>query len=169
MEAMTDFRAIAGYPNYIINSSGIVINLKRQKFVHGVINNSGYRRVTLWNENGQKSFYVHRLIYETFIGSITNGFVVDHCNNNRLDNRVENLQMITQSYNQKKDYQHRSTNARPVRAICVDNNEILTFKSMYNAGKMLNINTGVIKYCCDGITNTCQSKNSNLRYRFEYM
>jgi HNH endonuclease len=168
MEAVSDFRALADYPNYIINSSGIVINLKRQRFIHGGISNAGYRRVRLYNEDGGKNFDVHRLIYETFVGNITDEFVVDHKNNNRLDNRIENLQMVTQSVNLKKDYKNRSRIARPVKAICVDNDEILYFKSQYSAGKILGINPGVIKFCCDGVTNSCYSKNSYLRYNFQY-
>jgi HNH endonuclease len=168
MEAVSDFRVIADYPNYIINSSGIVINVKRQKFIHGGISKLGYRYVTLSNEHGARSFRIHRLIYETFVGNITDGFVIDHKNNNRLDNRLENLQMVTQSYNMKKDYQERSRIPRPVRAICVNNGKILMFKSQSNAGRMLGINPGGIKFCCDGTSNSCRSKTSGLWYRFEY-
>lgn len=38
---------------------------------------------------------VHRLIYETFNGEIPNNMTIDHINNNSLDNRLCNLQLLT--------------------------------------------------------------------------
>lgn len=43
----------------------------------------------------------HRLVYLTFVGEIPDGYVIDHINGIRDDNRVENLRCITQSENMK--------------------------------------------------------------------
>ena len=42
---------------------------------------------------------VHRIIWQMFNGSIDKGKVIDHINNNPSDNRIENLQCITQAQN----------------------------------------------------------------------
>lgn len=38
---------------------------------------------------------VHRIIYETFIGEIPDGYEIDHINTIRTDNRLENLRCVT--------------------------------------------------------------------------
>lgn len=41
----------------------------------------------------------HRVIYETFVGSIPDGFEIDHINTIRSDNRLENLRCVTHKEN----------------------------------------------------------------------
>ena len=41
------------------------------------------------------SLRIHRVVYETFVGIIPEGFVVDHINDIKDDNRLENLQLLT--------------------------------------------------------------------------
>lgn len=54
--------------------------------------------------NGQKR-YVHQLIAEAFIGPRPDGYVVDHVNRVKGDNRPSNLRYITQAQNLKNsDY-----------------------------------------------------------------
>jgi hypothetical protein len=42
---------------------------------------------------------IHREVYKAFVGEIKIGFVINHINGIKSDNRVENLEMITQSEN----------------------------------------------------------------------
>lgn len=55
----------------------------------------GYVNVNLSIENIKKHYYVHRLVYETFIGEIPQGMQIDHINTIRTDNRVCNLRCVT--------------------------------------------------------------------------
>tara|TARA_B100000767_G_C19308230_1_gene346447 strand:+ start:149 stop:523 length:375 start_codon:yes stop_codon:yes gene_type:complete len=65
---------------------------------------------------------LHRVIWEDSKGKIPDGMVIDHINANTLDNRIENLQCITQDQNNKrtdisKGYQIDSRcKSRPYRA-----------------------------------------------------
>lgn len=43
--------------------------------------------------------YVHRLVWETFVGEIPQGLTIDHINTVRDDNRIGNLRCITQKEN----------------------------------------------------------------------
>jgi hypothetical protein len=54
---------------------------------------------------GQVDIPVHRAVYAWYHGngSITDGMVVDHKNNNKQDNRIENLQLLTPKQNIRKD------------------------------------------------------------------
>lgn len=66
----------------------------------------GYNTLTLHSksEGGTKNWKLSRLVYETFIGSIPDGMVVDHINNNPLQDWVTNLKCVTNSQNIKKSY-----------------------------------------------------------------
>lgn len=47
-----------------------------------------------------KCTYVHRIVYETFIGPIPQGYDINHENGIKTDNRVENLTAVSRSENQ---------------------------------------------------------------------
>lgn len=53
-------------------------------------------------EHGRKLIYAHRLVWESFVCPIGKGMVIDHINADKKDNRLSNLQMMTQSDNMKK-------------------------------------------------------------------
>lgn len=55
-------------------------------------------------DKGAKYYYIHRLVYETFIGPIPEGLVIDHIDNDFTNNRVWNLQAITKAENTQKYY-----------------------------------------------------------------
>ncbi len=63
----------------------------------GCLKPSGYKEV---NFNG-KVYKVHRVIYSMFKGVIADGLVIDHKNQERDDNRIENLRAVSQSENMK--------------------------------------------------------------------
>ena len=65
----------------------------------------GYSTVQLKNYDKGKTYLVHRLVADAFIGDIS-GKVVDHIDFNPSNNRLDNLQIITQRENI-----HRSVNA----------------------------------------------------------
>jgi hypothetical protein len=59
-------------------------------------NNSDYRRVSISN----KIYLEHRVIWIYFNGLIPKNLFIDHINQNKNDNRIENLRLCTRSENQ---------------------------------------------------------------------
>lgn len=57
--------------------------------------NNTYPRI--WTKAGL--IRIHRLVWETFKGSIPDVYVIDHINTIRNDNRLENLRCVTQKEN----------------------------------------------------------------------
>ena len=56
---------------------------------------NGYLHVCLWKGGKYKNFFVHRLVYEAFHGIIPEGMQVNHINEDKTDNRLENLNLMT--------------------------------------------------------------------------
>ena len=73
--------------------------LKRCLDVHG------YPKYSLTINKKTVSFRAHQLVAMAFLGHKPCGYkvVVDHINNNKTDNRPENLQLISQRENSSKD------------------------------------------------------------------
>ena len=55
----------------------------------------------------QKTCIAHKFIYECYHGIIPNNMVIDHINNIKDDNRIKNLQLMTQQDNCLKSAKHR--------------------------------------------------------------
>lgn len=87
---------------FIISKEGSIIrkkNISNTKIgdIAGSLHKStGYLRLNI----DRKSYYVHRLIYFYFTGKYDCNFEIDHINKNKLDNRLDNLRMVTTSQNQ---------------------------------------------------------------------
>lgn len=67
----------------------------KERILKQVLDGDGYYCVLLYKNGKRKRFSVHRLIVMTFIGPITKGLVVNHINECRTDNRLENLEICT--------------------------------------------------------------------------
>lgn len=99
------WKTIDGYPNYQVSNMGRVKRLAtwyrcksdsmqlRKEYIKGInVNDRGYGRMRISNENGAKAFQLHRLVAMAFIPNPDNLSTVNHKNFDKLDNRVENLE-----------------------------------------------------------------------------
>lgn len=107
---MKIWRKIKGYPNYSISRFGVVINDTTNHQLKGCIGNGVHLRVSLCNGK-PKNFNIHSLVAEAFIGPRPKDKVVDHIDNNPLNNRADNLQYISIKENTRKYYRFRGPTA----------------------------------------------------------
>ena len=63
---------------------------------------NGYKVVSLREKEVKKQCRVHRIVWIAANGLIPENMVVDHINNNKMDNCIENLQLLTSVDNSKK-------------------------------------------------------------------
>jgi hypothetical protein len=89
---------------YQVSNLGVVKNNKGT-LIKSFINHNGYFRVNLCKNGVKRNFRNHQLVAMAFLNHIPDGthkLVVDHINNIKTDNNIENLQIITQRKNARK-------------------------------------------------------------------
>ena len=92
------------FTNYSASKNGDIVCVKNEKQRKMCTNNSGYQVFTMYNKQLAKtiSYTQHRFVYEVFNGPVTKFFEIDHINNDRKDNRLNNLQLLTRKENIRK-------------------------------------------------------------------
>ena len=106
------WKDVKGYEGrYKISNQGNLMSIKngKCKIINGSISKEGYLQYTLnWkSENKYNVYTAQQLVAIAFLNhkpNSTNGYVVDHINDNRLDNRIENLRLISNHQNSIKRY-----------------------------------------------------------------
>lgn len=90
---------IPGFSDYRINKLGGVLSLRSQGRMKGYVTKLGYLQVCLSTGDKQKTMYVHRLMSETFLGGVPPGLCTNHIDGVKLNNRLENLEVVTIAHN----------------------------------------------------------------------
>ena len=89
-----------GFSKYLVSTEGQIYSLDRDVMIPQDENTCGYMRAYIWNNEGErKHVLVHRLVYMTHVGDIPKGLQVNHKDENKTNNCVENLELLTPSQN----------------------------------------------------------------------
>lgn len=98
---MEVFVPIPGYEDYyLISNLGRILSLRTGKIRKTTYNkNNGYLMVVLNGKDFKKTCTVHRLVAKAFIPNPDDLECVNHKNEVKTDNRVENLEWCTKYYN----------------------------------------------------------------------
>jgi hypothetical protein len=197
-EVWVDIDGYSGY--YQVSSTGRVKRLARyvDRHAYGIVHqrfygeriikpslSNGYPVVNLCKENKVKHVQVHRIVAESFIPNPQKKEQVNHKNGIRNDNRVENLEWVTNTENQRHSFQvlgrvsgrkgkrnslktrlaiknywkeHYNEKGKSVR--CIELNRV--FIGITTACKELGVSSH-IGDCCKGKRETCGG------YHWEYV
>lgn len=97
-----EFKQIRANKNYWISSDGELYSEHANKIINASINsNLGklYKRVDIRVDGKPHHMMIHRLVYDTWVSTITRNDQINHINDDSLDNRVENLYKGSQKSN----------------------------------------------------------------------
>ena len=140
--------------NYEVSNLGNIRNTKTGKVLNPGVSENGYKQVSLKMKESNKfeKRYVHRLVATYWIPNPENKREVNHLNLDRTDNRVENLEWITSSDNQKHKYQNGNykTSNRQVAQMDMDNNIIAVYNSVAAAAQAMGATRQGIDKVCKG-------------------
>jgi hypothetical protein len=121
------FKDIPGYEGYYqISNLGNVKSLNygrtgEERILKPGKSGNGYYQVVLYKEGNKKSIKVHILVAMAFLGHVPNGhkIEVDHKNEIKADNRVENLQLLNTREHRSKYYLTIKTSSK-YTGVCWD-------------------------------------------------
>ncbi len=109
------FKNVKGYEGlYQVSNLGRVKSFikwrgKPERILKGRPDSKGYLNVVLYKDKKSKNFRIHKLVAFNFLKTGPSNLVVDHINNIKTDNRLINLQLITNRLNISKDVKNKTS------------------------------------------------------------
>lgn len=163
-EIWKDIKDYEGY--YQVSNLGRVKSLKKfnctnkvyknigyyrnEKYLKLIKNNNGYYQVSLSKNSKSKIHFVHKLVAEAFLENKNNYLYVNHKDENKLNNNVNNLEWCSQKYNCNYGTRNdRIANKLKIKVLQYDmnGNFIKEWKSATDVEKELKINRMHIGSC----------------------
>ena len=171
---MEHWKIIDGFPNYSVSDRGNVKNNNTNKVVK-TWNLRGYKTINLYIPNSKgkyKKCQIHRLVASAFIPNPNNYPQVNHKDENKSNNNVENLEWCTSEYNNtygtkiQRTVEHNINHpnkSKQVYQYTLNGKLIATFPSVIEVHRQFGYSFGAIADCCRG------KRNNNYKgYRWEY-
>ena len=128
------------YTNYYVNKNGQIINIKTKRLLKGAFRN-GYIRISF--PEGKVS--LHRIIWESYYGEIPEGKILDHIDGNRLNNKLENLRLVTQKENIINAMNNGHKSQIKIRQYDLKGNLIKEYQNIRTAAKEMGVFEGAIR------------------------
>ena len=164
-EIWKDIKGYEGF--YQASNFGRVKSLERidalghrlkEKILNPQINSCGYYRLTFCKQSIVKRYYVHRLVWEAFNGTIPENMQVNHINEIKIDNRLENLNLMTAKENMNYGTRNTRSAKKLINGKCsktvlqydLQDNLIKEYPSIHQAYRETGFDYRHIIKCCKG-------------------
>lgn len=177
MKTIEQWKPVKGYEElYVVSSLGRVKSLNynhtgKEKILKPAKNSKGYLQVQLWRDGKHKMFQVHRLVATAFLPNSEGLEQVNHIDEVKTNNCVENLEFCDCKYN--NNYGTRNERAAAAQSKAVEASKFSDFRTIElrfastqeaerNGYKHQNVSA-----CCRGCYH-CEGNNKykNLYWRY---
>lgn len=155
-----EWKDIKGYESlYQVSNLGRIKSLnynhtKKEKIMSLENNKSGYLRVALHLRKKQRHYLVHRLVAEAFIPNPNNYACINHKDENKQNNNIDNLEWCTHKYN--NCYGSKLLKSKkPINQYDKNGNFLKSWSCSKEASNYLKIDSSTITKCCRGKKKTC--------------
>ena len=162
-------KEIEGYEGlYSITSCGKVWSHRRNKFLKPRVQRDGYLLVNLIKDKKQITFQLHRLVAMAYLPNPQNLPCINHKDENKKNNNINNLEWCDHQYNSKYYFErHAQNTGRTIgmngkKIICVETGEI--YPSINFAARELGIDQGTLSK----VVNKKDGRQTAKGYHFEY-
>ena len=175
LQLFEEWKTIENYENYQVSNFGRIKSLERidnnnhlvkERILKQSTNKYGYQQVHLCRDGKQKMLYVHRLVAMAFIDNPNNYEQVNHKDENKCNNHVDNLEWCDCKYNcnygsfiEKHSGENNpmygklgkdNPNAKQIIQLTLGGDCIKLWDSMMDIKRTLGYNQGNIGSCCRG-------------------
>ena len=175
------WKAVTGWEGlYEVSNFGNVrtLHYKKPYLMHPTIDAKGYKRVSfvLLYSKKYKRYSVHRLVAQAFIPNPDNLPEVNHKDENKLNNRSDNLEWCNTTYNlaygtarsrmaqtrknmkfsdlhlRNLQISHAISQGKIVEQIDANGNVMARFSSISEAARNMGVSANSISHACNGLT-----------------
>lgn len=145
---------------YSVSDKGKVKNNITNKILNQTPYQNGYLSVTLCAGNKRLKRRVHRLVAEAFIPTEDKTLQINHKDENKLNNNVDNLEWCTGKYNKNYGTRNKRISRRlsqKVRQYSKDGQFIKEYDSIIKASIAMGMkNSSNLNKACNGKQKTCK-------------
>ena len=167
-----EWKSIPGYEGlYEVSSWGRVKSYKYNsdgRILKSGSNRFGYYYVVLCKDGKEKTCSIHRLVAEAFIPNQSNLSEVNHKDEDKGNNCVQNLEWCDHSYNNSYGTRNQRI-SKPVVQLDKRGNFIAEYSSIKEASRLTGIASSSICYCCKHKYGFKSAGGFIFRYKDEYL
>ena len=154
MKMINEIKGFEDFKGYAITSCGKVWSFKTNRFLKPSKNDKGYLQVWLTNGNGYgKTVAIHRLVALAYILNPNNLETVDHIDENKEHNYINNLRWMTREENKNRSWCKK--------VYCIELDKV--FESGAAAARELGLHKSKISLVCNG------KRNKTGGYHFQFV
>jgi hypothetical protein len=142
-----EWKIIPNYPDYKISNHGEVYSIKLKRLLNPNKNLNGYFRINLIKNGKRHNNYIHRLVFDSFVGIKNIKNHIDHIDRNIINNHISNLREATP---QENSLNRVITNKRtfPILQYSLNDEFIKEWNSPKEIKESLNIQSTNVLKCC---------------------
>lgn len=112
--------------------------------------------------NSQQNFFlIHKAVWESFHGKVPDGYEINHIDENPLNNRLDNLNLLTHKQNMSWGT-IKEKQSKPIIQCSLNDEFIKEWSSAIEIFKELGFNNTVISKCCS------DKQNHKTAYGFKW-